>query len=510
MKKFLSVLLAVTILLSLTVCAAAEEGGKTVTIAWSTEIMEFCPWNTYGDVDLQMQVHEQLVRYDENDQLVGMLAESWEAAEDGMSYIFHLRKDAKFSNGDPVTADDVVYSMTMAKKAPATGAMTFGIDSWEAIDEHTVKLNMSVPFAAILSQLVIPTNSVCNKKVVESYGYEWPNQPVEGTGSGAYYIAEYIPGDRLVLKANPYYWGGTPDITTINWRFIGEASSAAIALQNGEVDFYNYVTTLDASLLKNDPNVAIDETVNVGNIYLYCNVSDGNKSSPIANKLVRQAINYAIDRDALVTLGCEGDGYGTSTLIPPVCNGYDASFEITRDVEKAKALLAEAGYANGCELTLTYSPAAHVAYAGLAEGLQAQLAEIGITLKLNVVDNATRETSSYKLEYGDLGLNVIYMSVMDPIYTAFFSTGTADIGTINWCGYSNPELDKIMIGARTAIDPAKQAELVKQATKIILDDAPVISLINGGINRAAYRSDRWKLYVTWDKRISIWDWKSVG
>ncbi|MDE6491764.1 MAG: ABC transporter substrate-binding protein, partial [Lactobacillus sp.] len=377
--------------------------------------------------------------------------------------------------------------------------MNYGTDSWEEINEHTVQLNMAFPHDPVLSQLTIPSNSIANKDVVEQYGYDWPREIVEGTSSGAYRFAEYIPGDRLILEQNEYYWGEKPEIQKINWRFITDASSATVALQNGEIDSYNYVPTLDLSVLEAVDGITVEGQENVGMIYLYCNVDENNQSSPISNKLVRQAITYAIDRDALLMLGCEGDGYTTSTLIPNEFNGYDASYEVAQDVEKAKALMSEAGYADGCKLVLTLSPEKHVAFSPIAEGLQTQLSEIGIELELKTVDSATADSLAWAHEYGDIGMNVIYAAVEDPQYVQYYSVGSLELGTLNFSGYSNPELDDIMSQSRQA-SGEEQSELVKQSTEISIEDSVCIRVCNGGKNRYAYRSDRWWVKRNWNER----------
>lgn len=508
MKKALS--LALTLMLAGTAAgavieaSAAEDG--TFTMAWNYEITDFCPWNTYSDCDLMAQVYETLVRYNTDGDMIGALAESWDVSEDGMTYVFHLREDAKFSNGDPVTAEDVVYTFEMVAGSAGTSGMNYGTESWEEIDEKTVQLNMATPHEPVLSQLAIPSNSIANKGVVEQYGYDWPREAIEGTGSGAFRFTEYIPGDRLVLEPNEYYWGGESDIQRIEWRFIADPTAASAALQNGEIDFFNYVPTLEVSILEAVDGITVEGKENVGMIYIYCNVDENNQSSPIANKQVRQAITYAIDRDVLLMLGCEGDGYTTSTLIPTPFNGYDASYEIARDVDKAKELMAEAGYADGCELTLTYSPDKHIAFGPIAEGLQAQLAEIGITLTLKTCDSGTADSLAWAHEYGDMGLNVIYAAVEDPQYVQYYSIGSLELGTLNFSGYSNPELDELMSQSRQA-SGEEQAELVKQTTEVAMDEAICISICNGGKNRYAYRSDRWWTQQNWNDRFYMQDWK---
>ncbi len=494
---------------SLTLAFAAQtvfaEDEITVTKGMPQNIYEYCPWNSFVFVTEHDQMYECLTTYDENNELVGLLAESWDISEDGMLYTFHMREDITFQNGDPMTAEDAEWSLTQALNSGAVNILLSEIDSFHAVDTYTLEMKMKHPYSAILGSLAINCYPIVDKKAVEEYGYDWP-EGLSGVGTGPY-IIDTVEPDKLTLVKNKDYWQGEPQVDKVIFKTIPDASTAAIALETGEIDLYNYVSELDVETLKSNPDLTVQEQQNIGNVYVECNVSETNAGSPIANKAVRQAISLALNREELNLLASEGNGIGTCTLIPPELPEYDASLEFEQDLDKARELMAEAGYADGCNLSLVYHTN-YPAFSPLAEGMQAQLAQIGINLELKMMDQASFESVVRTEEYGDMVMNVIYMSVIDPVYTMYYAAGTTSIGLMNWSYYSNPEFDRLCQESRASLDVEKRKELVGQAQKILLEDCPTISLVNGGCNRTAYNSSRFdNVFVDWDKHVRIWKWQ---
>jgi peptide/nickel transport system substrate-binding protein len=524
LKRIVSMVLSCAMIFSLVACGSgdsvdnsSESGGSTgtgstntsVVIGYQSDITDMCPWATANFTNCLDQIYETLVTFDENDEITGCLAESWDVSDDGMTYTFHIREGVTFQNGDPLTAEDVVYSEMMLMNNTVMSALTYGMKDWEVVDENTAQLNMTLPYAqeATLSMLALVCFGVADKSVVEEYEYSWPND-LSGAGTGAYKVASFDAGDALVLEAYDGYWGGAPDVKKCTYKIITDASSAAIAIENGEIDFYAYPSSLDVPNLEANSSISIDEKDVVGDVSIICNLTEANGDSPINNKLVRQAINLALDRDSLLLLSTDGEGYGTSTFFAPSLNGYDSSFEVKQDQEKAKELLKEAGYENGLNLTLSYIEGLHFTVQPLAEGIQSQLGEIGITVSIEPKDMSSGIEALYSGTFGDMTLNVIYTCVIDPFYALYCNVSSEALGSSNCSGYGNSELDELINEGRRENDADKQAEYISQIQTIMDEEVPVLPLINGGINRSVYNSDRLdNVHIDWEKYWRVKNWK---
>lgn len=342
-----------------------------------------------------------LARHPETGEIVPYLAESWTKAENGMSYEFKLRKDAKFHDGTPLTAQDYAYTFMRAidpaTKSPTAGQTLFGLKSAEAVDDYTLRLNMAMPNSVLVNSL---TNTCylqpLPKAAVEKMGDQFGRSPI---GAGPYKVKEWVTGQRIVLERNPdYTWGpafthgGAPYIETIEFRIIPEYATQLAGFESGEIDFI--VPELkDLKRLEEAGTYRLIKTGIAGSgVHLEMNAT----RPPFDDLRLRQAINYAVDRKGIaqaVTAGRAEPLYGPLT---PATLGYWPGVEYigySYDVEKATALLTEAGYApnasgimeNGGKplaLTLLFS----MQHAKVAEILQQQLKAVGMDVKLQQLE----------------------------------------------------------------------------------------------------------------------------
>ncbi|KUK58279.1 MAG: ABC transporter, periplasmic substrate-binding protein, peptide/opine/nickel uptake family [Synergistales bacterium 53_16] len=328
---------------------------------------------------------------------VPALAESWEILEDGTKYVFRLRENARFSNGDPVTADDVVFSfqrLLSIGKSPAWLLEEIGLTKEnmnETIlkeDDRTVVLKTK-PLAPniILSILGGSWGGIVNKKVVMAnetngdFGEAFLQDKSAGAGAGPYEIVEWKRNDHVLLRANQHYWSGEPAIKQIYIKDVPEATTQFLLVQKGDVDVAWRVTTEQAAQLRNSPQkgVKLVTVPSQSNEYVAMNAQWG----PFKDERVVKAVKYAIDYDAIIDSVLKGFAVLNQNFIPIGYYGYIEMNPYKKDVEKARQLLKEAGYPEGFEVELLTNPTQ--IRMDEAVLIQSNLAEVGIKAKVTTM-----------------------------------------------------------------------------------------------------------------------------
>jgi len=375
--------------------------------------------------------YDRLIGYDyETAEYIPELATSWEVSKDGMEYTFHLRDDVKWHDGTPFTSADVVWSV---KRGVETACGCYpGVSHAEAIDEYTVKVIMETPNSVFLD---CQWGGDCTI-IKDGSGDELATEIM---GTGAYKLKEWIIGDHVTLEANPNYWGGEPEVKYITLKAIPEANSRLMALQAGDID----ATILPATNIKQaeaDENLAVDSVLS--SVVYFLGFNQNNEV--LSNPLVRQAISHAIDKEALVFAQLEGKGAVRNTIVPPGIQGHhDGLTGYEFDIEKAKALMKEAGYESGVELSLTTSAGrADLA----AQVIQQSLREIGITVTINQMEDVAfkeylfNNNAELFLQYRGLSNADFYLNV---VHSDRIAEGR------DMFGYSDPEYDAMLEKAAT-------------------------------------------------------------
>lgn len=406
--------------------------------------------------------HATLVDLDPVDNvIVPDLAESWNWIDD-KTIEFKLFENATFHNGEPVKASDVVFTVNRGLEGVASKSRMSLFESVEAIDDHTVRITLINPNVDLLDTLALPVCSILSEKAFE-------DDPEEGfkVGAGPWILDEFVLNDYMAFTRFDAYHFGPMKTAKLRVRYIPEDSSRAIALQTGEIDMCEHVLPIDLPLLEADNNIetVIFDSPNCQ--YFFFNYQK--EGVPTSNKLVRQAIAHAINREDII-LACK-DGYGTPGKTFWGMNQYgyyDGMEGYEYDIEKAKALLAEAGYADGFDLPLTVISGERVIS---AEVIQAQLKEIGINVQINEVDSAgmTSLVTSGDFVCGLWGIG--FNSCGDEVRRVYYTNGS---NNRSW--YTNPEVDRLIDEAVVELDDTARKELYKQIQEIAIDDLPVICL----------------------------------
>lgn len=526
-QKTLSLLLALLMLLSLlTACsnsaapAETEQTGQTgetapatstesssgakdsVIIGHYQEPATLDPNNQGDGAGFQVcaNIYESLLMLDYDLKIQPSLAESWDISDDGLVYTFHLRQGVTFQNGEPLTAEDCKFSYERAMVGGYAGSVTGNIDHVEAPDENTFVVYMTTPFAPALDCFASHFLRIVSKKAVEDAGDSFTYAPF-GAGTGPYEFVSWDSGSSIVLKAYEGYWGGAPAIKNATWRYFTDQGTLAIAVEAGDVDMGGIQMTDVANLESmSDRKVMIGSMLVIQNIGFQCD------KAPYDNKLVRQAIAYSYDSEDMLIAAMGLEEGATLTASPVVKGGlgYIEGLEpYPQDPEKAKQLLAEAGYPDGFTTTI-YTPNAAFRK-NMATYLQACLADIGITANIEVMEQAAL------LEEIRAGNTPIF--IMGFTGTSadsdFFLYGQYHSGqTYNYDKYENAELDAILDEARTITDTAKRDELYREAVQLIYDEVPDVEtfFINSAIG---YNAD---LNITFDPGthyyVKDWSWNS--
>lgn len=454
------------------------------------------------------------------DKIEPLLAKSWTASDDQTVYTFTLRDDVTFANGDPLTASDVVFSFNRFKNIKGNPSfLAETIASVEAPDPHTVVLKLTQPDPAILARLVGTEFSVTSAKEVKAQGgtdaadagksdkaEKWLNG--HSAGTGPYVLDSWMPHDQTVLVRNPNYWGTAPYFDRIVIKDIPEAATQAVAVKSGDVDLALDLTPDQLSSLEGSADVKIYRAPTVNLHFLLLN-NDPNVGGPLANPKVQQAIREALDYPGYTHIW---GGVNPPSIIPVGFLGaYGPDRAPKRDVEAAKQLLKDAGYSDGFETTLTYPlwTYAGVTWDTNAQKIQADLGEIGITVKLNPKDiNGALE--DYRSGKQAFGLWFWTPDFIDPSNQLVFLPDQTLGKRANWTAENaDPAIVRLRDEALVETDPVKRVDLFHQIQDYLQQNGPWVPFLQNGI-QVAYRADiegtvyhpQWILDVTQLSRTS--------
>ena len=444
--------------------AAADADKKDLVIGVAAEAVTLDPqagWDG-NSLFVMHQLYNQLVKLDDKMNIVPDLADSWEQVDD-TTVTFKLRQGVHFHNGEEMKASDVVYSLQRAQQSAKVKAFTANIASVTADDDYTVTIKTSIPYAPLMSNLTHTACSIVSRKAAEAAGDNFSQAPV---GTGPFAFDSWASGDRIVLKKNEDYFGGEvkPDSLTI--KLMSEGSARTIALETGEIDFEYPVPASDAARVDGDQGENLVVSMSPKIEY----VSMNQKVEPFNNQKVRQAINYAIDKESLNTVATNGYGVVKNSQI----TGYtDEVTHYEHNPEKAKELLAEAGYPNGFSTDiLVYGDTRNTE----AQLIQANLAEVGITATI------TSEESTTMLEQINNGNYQMFImsynnTTGDPdtsLYMLFNSKVPASSGNRSYT--SIPEVDELLEKGRSSINADERKDIYKQIQQILTDQAVWVPL----------------------------------
>ena len=456
------------------------------------------------------RVVETLVTFpEEKTEVVPGLAESWTISKDGLQYTFKLRKGITFHDGTPFNAAAVKFSIerqinpehpaSKIGKYPFANYFFGNVKAVEVLSEDRVAFLLKEPRASFLAILTAAAASVVSPTAVMKTGQDYPSQPV---GTGPFKFASWERGQRVVLEKNPTYWKGPVKYDRVVFRPIVEDQARLTELLTGQLDLIVGVPADFVGQLETNAKVALLKQTGVHVWYLGIN----NQKKPFDDRRVRQALNYAVNKDAIVKDVLKGTGTPSRGPVMPNTWGVEPALKAyPYDPAKAKKLLAEAGYPNGFSTTLWVpeSGSGMQAPVAMSTVIQSNLKAVGVNVSMQ-----TMEWGAYLAKLRSKEQELFALSWMagmeDPdmvMYPLLHSSQWTPNGP-NRALYKNEQFDKLLSEARLTTDQAKRAALYRQAQKILIEDAPWI-FVDHEVQIAATskRVQGFKLHPSFDLRV---------
>lgn len=511
MKKIIAFMMAAVMAFTMVACSGGDSGSTTsgsettgeessasgeIYFGVPADVTSLDPHvqnDSYSEEVVKM-IYSTLFVFDENNTPAPSLVDTYEVSEDQLSWTFNLKKGVKFQNGKELTAKDVEASFNRALPEDSgfiSTSMMSPIESVTAQDDYTVIIKTKEPYGPLLSMLCNYNTAIMDADYIEQYGRDLAVDPESTNGTGPFKLVSWSKDEELVIEANPDYFGDKAKVQTIHYMVIPEASSRVIALENGEVDMIHKVPSEEVSRLEEMEGISVIKETGVGQRLFRFGCND----EIMSNSKVRQAISYAIDRDAIrQALFAEVSTDSVGPLAPVIFGSYDYG-PIKQDVEKAKELLKEAGYENGFD-TKIVTTTQYDKGSELAEMLSAQLKEVGINAQIEVLEWSVflPMISGMTADEFDAPLFIMgagtSMVDADGGYRDLYTTTPDGKNDRNYGFYSNAEFDEYVDQGMKETDPEKRKEIYQKAGQILYLDDPAGIWLYDQYNVFAYNQDK--------------------
>jgi peptide/nickel transport system substrate-binding protein len=443
---------------------------------------------------LLLHIFEPLIKRDANQKLVPGLATSWKAIDD-LTWEFKLRKNVRWHDGSPFTADDVVFTLKRVPDVPNSpssfATFTKPIVEVKVVDPHTIVFKTASPHVLLPSDIAsVAIVSKVNGEKAATADY---NSGKAAIGTGPYKFVEYVPNQRVVLKANYGYWGGEEPWDKVTFKILTNSAARVAALLSGDVQMIETVPTSDIAQLSKDPKFALADKVSNRVIYVHLNqwddktvpfvtAKDGKPlaKNPFKDARVRKALSMAINRDAIADRIMEKKAVPAAQLLPDFFPGTSKKLKpLKYDPEGAKKLLAEAGYPNGFALTVHGPNNRYINDAAICQAIAQFYSRAGIDAKVETMPSSVYFTRATKGEFGYMVLGwgtesgEQGSSLRSLLATHDPSKG---MGVTNRGRYSNPAFDKMVTEALVTMDDKKREAMIQQAAEVAMGDTGLIPI----------------------------------
>jgi peptide/nickel transport system substrate-binding protein len=512
MGRALASFITITVALSLWAAPVGAQPAGTLVVGLVAEPVNLDPPQVtdLNSNRVGRRIVETLVTFpEESTQVVPGLADSWTISKDGLQYTFKLRRGITFHDGTPLNAEAVKFSIERQinpnhpayklGKYPFANFFFGNVKAVEVLSEERVAFLLNEPRASFLAILTAGAASIVSPTAVMKWGPDYPTRPV---GTGPFRFASWDRGQRVVLEKNPTYWKYPVKVERVIYRPIVEDQARLTELLTGTLDVIVGVPADFVGQLEQNPKITLLKQVGAHVWYLGMN----NQKKPFDDKRVRQALNYAVNKDAIVKDVLKGTGASSRGPVLPGTWGADPALKAyPYDPERAKKLLAEAGYPNGFSTTLWVpeSGSGMQAPVAMSTVMQSNLKAVGVNVALQ-----TMEWGAYLAKLRTKEQELFALSWMagteDPdmvMYPLLHSSQWTPVGP-NRALYKNPRFDALLQQARVTTDQAKRAQLYREAQRILVDDAPWV-FVDHEIQIAALskRVQGFKLHPSFDLRV---------
>lgn len=461
--------------------AADSEYKDTLVFAMNTDVQSMDPQiqNDTTSEQVVKMLYNTLLKFEDDGTVVGDLAESWSVSEDKLTWTFNLKQGVKFHNGKELTSADVKATFDRALNAEAGGLRTTEIikmfTAVEAPDPYTVTITTDGPYGPMESLMCNMSLGIMDADYIEQYGLDLGTSVEGENGTGPFKVVSWERDQEIVVERFDDYFGTPAKLQTVVYTIIPEAASRVIALETGEVDVIDKPTDEDLARLEADTEnftVLRKPTISQRLFRFGCN------DPIISNTKVRQAIVYAIDRQAIIDALFTGSAYPSTAPLAPVTFGYSDLGEIEQDLELAKSLLAEAGYPDGFD-TKIVTTERYQNGIELAEIISQQLAEIGINAKIEVWEWSALSASWNGITADEFDQPIFIMGAGPSMRDAdgglrgLYTTSETGLNDRNYGFYSNAEVDALIEQGMQETDQQKRVEIYKEAMEILYREDPV-------------------------------------
>ncbi|MDD6788951.1 MAG: ABC transporter substrate-binding protein [Lachnospira sp.] len=473
-----------------TAASAGKSSDNDLVIAIEGSVSGLDPQNVTdtNGISACMGMYETLLTFDDDGKIIGKLAESYDVSDDNLTYTFHLRKGVKFHDGTDFTAQSVIDNINRVSDSAnglsrrrlfivtdSDGNETSRIASMEATDDNTLVITLSQPYNVFLNKLT--QFMIISPSALAQYGNDIMYHPC---GTGPFVFKDRTEGDHTTMVANKDYWGGAPKVDSVTIKEVPEAGSRTAMLQTGEADMVYPFTSDQMSAVSG--NTDINVSASYSNIMRYVTLNMDLKE--LSDVKVRQAMNYAIDKNAYIKVMYDGHALPATSCVPNCISYYKEEPAYEYNLDKAKELMKEAGYENGFTLTL-WGDNTTQEIKGMTF-IQQELAQIGITVDVQPMEPATVSDKIY-VDKQNAEINMWYVNwsasdrSFDSSVRALLHSSMMPPTSANTAYYNNSDFDKNLDDALAETDDAKLTELYGKCQDDVWNDCPWLFLGNDQI-----------------------------
>lgn len=475
-KTIFSLTILLALALTIHIAGAQQKmvkGSSTLIFADGTEVMTLDPQFTTHTptARIVMHIHETLVKYDMDMNLLPWLAESWAVSGDGLIWTFRLRKGIKFHDGTPFNAEAVKYTfdrlLDPAVASPRKDALSM-LKETKILNPYTLAFVTVKPFAPFLNQLTAYNLAILSPTAAKKWGREYGTSPA---GTGPFKLESWSPRERIVLSRNDFYWEKKPHLDKLIFETIPNDATRGNLLLEGKVDIISPVPAALVDKMNQSKDIRILRERGFRTIYLGLN----NRIKPFHDIRVRKAVAHALDMKKILTQVLKGFGALGGSLEAPAIPGANKDLKpYPYDPAKAKRLLSAAGYPDGFETTFYIPTNRYFMDEEVARAIKAQLKEVGIDVKILTPD-------------WPMLIHLLEKGTEVPMFIMGKGSPSADLnltlnhaiktgGKMNYFQYSNPKVDRLISEQEGTVDPKERFRILHQIQSIVYDEVPAITL----------------------------------